>query len=93
MFVDASAIIAIIADEPDRLSLSARLVHASEIFVSPVVVYEATTGLSRRPACSIEDAEYLVGALIEDVSAEMIEISAGIAREAARVWSIRSWKT
>lgn len=34
MFVDASAIIAIIADEPDRLSLSARLAQASEIFVS-----------------------------------------------------------
>jgi ribonuclease VapC len=47
MFVDASAIIAIIADESDRLSLSARLAQAPEIYVSPVVVYEATTGLAR----------------------------------------------
>jgi ribonuclease VapC len=86
MFVDASAIIAIIADEPDRLSLSARLAQASEIFVSPIVVYEATTGLSRRRACSIEDAEYLVSAFVEEVSAGMIEISAEIAREAARAF-------
>ncbi len=83
MFVDASAII---ADEPDRLSLSARLAQASEIFVSPIVVYEATTGLSRRRACSIEDAENLISAFMEDVGAGVIEISAGIARGAARAF-------
>jgi ribonuclease VapC len=86
MFVDASAIIAIIADEPDRLSLSARLAQASEIFVSPIVIYEATTGLARRRACSIEDAENLVGAFIEELRAGMIDISAAIAREALQAF-------
>jgi ribonuclease VapC len=79
MFVDASAIIAIIADEAERLDLSTRLARASEIFVSPIVVYEATTGLARRRACSVEAAHALVGAFVEDVRAEMIEISAAIA--------------
>jgi ribonuclease VapC len=82
MFVDASAIIAIIADEPDRLSLSARLAQAAEIFVSPIVVYEATTGLARRRACSIQVAENLVRAFMEELRASMIDISAAIAREA-----------
>jgi ribonuclease VapC len=51
MFVDASAIIAIIAGEADRLSLSARLAQSSEVYVSPIVVYEAMTGLARlRPS-------------------------------------------
>jgi ribonuclease VapC len=86
MFVDASAIIAIIAGESDRLSLSARLAQAPEIYVSPVVVYEATTGLARQRACSIEDAEKLVSLFVEEVRAGMIDISAGIAREAARTF-------
>jgi ribonuclease VapC len=86
MFVDASAIIAIIADESDRLSLSARLAQAAEIFVSPIVVYEATTGLARRRACSIEDAENLVSAFIEEIRAGMIDISAAIAREALQAF-------
>ena len=86
MFVDASAIIAIIADEPDRLSLSARLAQAPAIYVSPIVVYEATTGLARQRACSIEDAEKLVSLFVDEVRAGMIDISAGIAREAARAF-------
>jgi ribonuclease VapC len=86
MFVDASAIIAIIADEPDRLSLTARLAQAAKVFVSPIVVYEATTGLARRRACSIIEAEKLVGAFVEEVQAATIDITAGIASEAARAF-------
>ncbi|WP_158818989.1 type II toxin-antitoxin system VapC family toxin [Methylocapsa sp. S129] len=86
MFVDASAIIAIIADEPDRLSLSARLAQAREIYVSPFVVYEATTGLARQRACSIEDAEKLVALFVDEARASMIDITVGIAREAARTF-------
>ena|SRR5665213_3596651 len=86
MFVDASAIIAIIAGEPDRLSLSARLAQATAIYVSPIVVYEATMGLVRQRACAIEDAEKLVGLFVEEIRADMIDIGAGIAREAARAF-------
>ena len=86
MFVDTSAIIAIIADEPDRLSLSARLAQATQVFVSPVVVYESIAGLARRRACSILDAENLVSAFMEEVRAEMIDINAGIASQAAHTF-------
>ena len=86
MFVDASAIIAIIADEPDRLSLSARLAQTAQVFVSPVVVYESITGLARRRACSILDAEKLVSAFLDEVRAEMIDIDAGIASQAAHAF-------
>jgi ribonuclease VapC len=87
MFVDASAIIAIVADEPDRLSLSARLAQASEVYVSPIVVYEATTGLARRRACSMPEAETLVIAFIEEVRAGMIDISVETATQAARAFA------
>ena len=87
MFVDASAIVAIIGDEPDRLSLSGRLAKAEQVFVSPVVVYEEIAGLARRRACLILDAEKLVNAFLDDVQAEMIDIGASIASEAVRAFS------
>jgi ribonuclease VapC len=87
MFVDASAIIAIIADESDRLSLSARLARAPEIYVSPVVVYEATTGLAHQRACSIEDAEKLVDLFVDEIRAGVIDVTVKIARDAARAFA------
>lgn len=88
MFVDASAIIGIIADEEDRLSLSARLAKAGKVYVSPVVLYEATAGLARKRACPIEQAEELVDLFIEESSAEMIQITAAIGREAIKAFRI-----
>jgi ribonuclease VapC len=87
MFVDASAIIAIIADEPDGLSLSARLAQASEVYVSPIVFYEATAGLARRRACSIPEAETLVDDFIAEVRAAMIDINADMARQAMHAFA------
>jgi ribonuclease VapC len=87
MFIDASAVIAIIADEPDRLSLSLRLAQAAAVFVSHIVVYEATTALARQRACPIEGAEGLVGAFVEETRAGMIEIDSAIARDAARAFA------
>jgi ribonuclease VapC len=83
MFVDASAIIAIIANEPDRLSLSARLAQASEVYVSPIVLYEATTGLARLRACSIDEAQDLVGLFTNEVRASVTDITAALAHQAA----------
>jgi ribonuclease VapC len=47
MFLDASAIIAIIAQEDDAASLAARLDQASEAWTSPIAVFEAALGLAR----------------------------------------------
>lgn len=88
MFVDASAIIAIIGDEEDRLSLSVKLAGASTIYVSPVVYYEATLGLARKRDCPIEQAEELVDLFIEETSAEMVEISATIGQQAVNAFRL-----
>lgn len=47
MFVDASAIIAILAREPEQPSLRDKLNAAKSVFVSPLTVYEATLGFAR----------------------------------------------
>lgn len=87
MFVDASAIIAIIGDEDDALSLAARLGQASKVFVSPMVIYEAVAGLARKRACPIEDAEDLVELFAEETQAQIIPISAAIGRTAIRAFN------
>ena len=82
MFVDASAIIAIIGDEDDALSLAARLGQASKIFVSPMALYEAVAGLARKRACPIVDADQLVDLFVDETQAQIIPISAAIGRTA-----------
>jgi ribonuclease VapC len=47
MFLDASAIIAIIAQEEDASSLAARLDRAGQVHTSPIALFEAALGLAR----------------------------------------------
>ena len=47
MFLDASAIIAIIAQEEDAANLAARLDQAVDVHTSPIAIFEATLGLAR----------------------------------------------
>ena len=86
MFVDASAIIAIIAEEVDGGEIAARLARAERVVVSPIVMYEATTGLARKRACSIEDAAGLVEEFVEATGATIVDVTAAVARDAARAF-------
>jgi ribonuclease VapC len=47
LFVDASAIVAMIAKEPDALEIADRLDEASRLLWSPVVKWEAVVALAR----------------------------------------------
>jgi ribonuclease VapC len=86
MFVDASAIIAIIAEEAEARDLAVRVARAERVAVSPIALYEATTGLARKRVCSIEDAASLVEEFVEATGARIIDITAAIARDAARAF-------
>ena len=76
MFVDASAIIAIIANEKEGGDILARLDAASNCFTSPIAVYEASLGLARALCLPIEDAERLVGSLLKGKQTEIVPIRA-----------------
>jgi ribonuclease VapC len=47
MFVDASAIIAVLANEPELPLMSDKLNAARQVLVSPLAVYEASLGFAR----------------------------------------------
>lgn len=82
LFVDASVIIAIIAQEDDWLEHVGRLEQAGKIHSSPLAVWEAVVGLVRQRRCSVEQASELVEALLAEVEASILPISAEVGRAA-----------
>ena len=53
MFVDASAIVAILIEESDGPELSDRIQHAEGLFTSPVAIFEAVSSVARKERLSI----------------------------------------
>jgi ribonuclease VapC len=92
MFIDASAIVAILGREPGYEELEKRLSTAGgPFFVSPLVKFEASVALARLKATTrkrkpssdiLRQAQRAVDAFIEDVAAEEIPISAETGRTA-----------
>jgi ribonuclease VapC len=82
MFLDASAIIAIIAGESDAASLAARLGQAGRVVTSPIAVHEAVLGLARIGNTSIADATLVVDQFLAEVDATTVAIDAACGRAA-----------
>lgn len=75
MFLDASAIIAILIREPDAGALTARLGQAAKIHVSPIVAYEAAVGIARAKNIAISDAKDVLDAFLAELSADIVPIT------------------
>ncbi len=90
MFLDASVIIALLAREADEKEITQSLSLATEqIYVSPMVRFEATLGLAQAKARMVvkdtkpypemlKRAQIAVDALLEDIGAQDIAISSDI---------------
>jgi ribonuclease VapC len=84
MFVDASAIVAILTREPDADDLIDRLEHALRPTTSAVALFEATLGICRKHHASIDEAqadiaEFLAAARIDVVPITVSEASVALA--------------
>src|SRR5713226_8918174 len=75
MFVDASAIVAILTREPEADSLADLLEAAPSPITSPIAVFEAALGICRKRHASVEEAE-------DDVR-EFLEKAASMANHAS----------
>lgn len=82
MFLDASAIVAIIARESDAAAIAGRLRQASEAHTSPIAVYEAALGLARTGNMSTQDAQLVLDRFLEEVKARIMPITAEVGRRA-----------
>ena len=79
MFVDASAFVAILAEEPDGEAYASAIEAASLVLTSPIAIYETTLALARRGSLSIEDARLIVEKFIERarIAIEPVDRAAG----------------
>ena len=82
MFVDASALVAVLLDEDDAPGLVARLEASPDIFISPIVRFETAAALARarsgavRPDRALfEAAVAIVDRLIAEIGATTVPIS------------------
>lgn len=82
MFVDASAIIAILSGEEEATRLAERLERAPAVAVSAIALYEAATGLARKRAWSLEEAEELVDEFVRETGAVVLDIDRDMSKRA-----------
>ncbi|QFU32992.1 MULTISPECIES: type II toxin-antitoxin system VapC family toxin [Brevundimonas] len=84
MFIDASALTAILIDEPDAGDLRVRLAARVPRSTSPMAVWETVLAVSRRRVMEIEDAEGVVEDFLRLAKIEVVAIPAEARREAIR---------
>lgn len=75
MFVDASAIVAIIAREPDGDGLAEILDRVGHGITSPIAIFEATLGLRRKGLLSEGMTELLLQDFLEATNIRVVAIS------------------
>lgn len=75
MYVDASALVAIIIQESDADEMS-RAIRASRTgrITSPIAIYEATVGVARVLACGVPRARQLVVGLLQAASIDVAAV-------------------
>ena len=86
MFVDASAIVAIVAPEDDGSMLAARLDRAERVRTSPVAIYEAVLAVARQREMSVADAAQAIDTFVANTGAEIIPITPEIGSDAIRAF-------
>lgn len=84
MFVDASALTAILTDEDDARLLYARLEAHPLRTTSPMAVWEAVLAVARRLKLDITDSEAAVEAFLKTFNIEVVAIHAEVRHEAIR---------
>jgi ribonuclease VapC len=82
MFVDASAIVAILVEESDAAALTRRLEQAAQLCTSPIAIYEAVAGVARASNVPIRAAERSLDRFLEQAKVRVVPITAEIGRSA-----------
>ena len=85
MFIDASALVAMLASEEDAPELFRRLENTTTRLTSPLAIWEASVALARNQARSVKAVEQEVYEFLSLMKIEMIPIpasSAGLALDA-----------
>ncbi|CAO4150813.1 Ribonuclease VapC42 [Methylorubrum aminovorans] len=75
MFVDASALIAIVTEEPEGRALAGRLERTGVAITSPIAVYEATLGIARKKQGGLKAARADIEMLLDLARIRLVPIT------------------
>ncbi len=87
MFVDASAIVAILTREVDADDLANIVDAAAPAITSPIAVFEAAAAICRKRRCSVEQAHAEVRQFIAMADIQVVAISTADADKALAAYS------
>ncbi len=87
MFVDASAIVAILTREQDADAMADLLDGARAPITSPIALFEAVLGICRKRHASVEEAEEDVREFLQAARVELVPITAKEAGTALSAFS------
>jgi ribonuclease VapC len=74
MFVDASAIVAMMTDEKDARTLAARLETSKVRLTSPIALFESTAGVARVLALPVAKAQAEVAKFLELMEIQVVAL-------------------
>jgi ribonuclease VapC len=74
MFLDASAMIGIIAMEADGTSLAGRLARAPDVRTSALAIFETVAGLARIANARVADARAVVERFLDEIAVTVVPI-------------------
>ncbi|MBM6593930.1 type II toxin-antitoxin system VapC family toxin [Microvirga pudoricolor] len=88
MFLDASAVLGILLNEPDRDALLSRIeASRTPLTTSPLATMEAVTGFAARRSVPVEDALEVVMAFMTSLKVRTISITPEIGAGAIRAYA------
>lgn len=76
MFLDASAIVAILSREPEADRFSDLIEHSKQPLTSPIAIFESVTGLCRKRKADPEEVEADVQAFLAMAGVECVPLTA-----------------
>jgi ribonuclease VapC len=74
MFVDASALVAILLKEPDGARFSREMENAERLFTSPIAIFEAVAAIMRECTFSRREAQRAVERALRIANIEIVPI-------------------
>jgi ribonuclease VapC len=86
MFLDASAIIAILTGEPEATAFAGRVESATRPVTSPIAIYETVLGLARIGNIPPSDAQSLVDQFLAESGIAIVPITDDIGRGAVQAF-------
>lgn len=74
MFLDASAIVAMLTDEPEREVFLAKVAAADDPLTSAIAIFETTLALARRKGFEPRQAEEAVTRFLQQAGVRLVDI-------------------